>query len=129
MINKLATLLPLLLIITATPTLADSINGNRQVQIAESPQTQKPVSKAQNELNITPAQKEKIEKIVSSSVNQIKGVLTPAQVQRLDGGERLSNVKLTASQQAKIKAIQKSNDQQVLAILTPEQKAKVKARQ
>jgi Spy/CpxP family protein refolding chaperone len=129
MVNKLATLLPLLLIISAAPTFAASIENNRQVQIAENPPAQKPAENTPNELNITPAQKEKIEKIVSSSVNQIKGVLTPAQVQRLNGGERLSNVKLTTSQQAKIKAIQQSNDQQVLAVLTPEQKAKVKARQ
>ncbi len=129
MVNKLATLLPLLLIISAAPTFAAGIDNNRQVQIAENPSAQKPAANTPNELNITPAQKEKIEKIVSSSVTQIKGVLTPAQVQRLDGGEKLSNVKLTASQQAKIKAIQQSNDQQVLAVLTPEQKAKVKARQ
>jgi Spy/CpxP family protein refolding chaperone len=136
MVNKLATLLPLLLIITATPTLANGINNNRQVQIAENPPAQKPENSPvqkpsennQTEISITPAQKAKLDKIVSSSVTKIKAVLTPAQLQSLNGGETLATLKLTASQQAKIKAIQQANDQQVLSILTPEQKAKIKAR-
>jgi Spy/CpxP family protein refolding chaperone len=128
MVNKLATLLPLLLIITATPALADGINNNRQMQIAENPPAQKPSENNQSEISITPAQKARLEKIVSSSVTKIKAVLTPEQLQSLNGGETLATLKLTASQQAKIKAIQQANDQQVLSILTPEQKAKIKAR-
>jgi Spy/CpxP family protein refolding chaperone len=128
MVNKLATLLPLLLIITATPALADGINNNRQMQIAENPPAQKPSENNPSEISITPAQKAKLDKIVSSSVAKIRAVLTPEQIQSLNSGETLATLKLTASQKAKIKAIQQANDQQVLSILTPEQKAKIKAR-
>jgi Spy/CpxP family protein refolding chaperone len=128
MVNKLATLLPLVLIITATPTLAEGVNNDRQVQLAENPPAQKPSENNQSEIKITPAQKVKLDKIVSSSVVKIKAVLTPEQLQSLNGGETLATLKLNESQQAKIKAIQQANNEQVLSVLTPEQKAKIKIR-
>jgi Spy/CpxP family protein refolding chaperone len=128
MVNRLARLLPLLIIITAAPTVAAGIENNQQIRVADNPPAQKPSEGNPDEIKITPAQKAKMDQIVLSSVAQIKNVLTPAQVQRINGGEKLASLKLTSSQQAKIRAIQQSNEQQLLSILTPEQKAKIKFR-
>jgi Spy/CpxP family protein refolding chaperone len=128
MVNKLARFLPLLLIITATPTLAAGIDNNPRVQVAENLLAQKPAENSRSEIKITPAQKAKMDQILLSSITQIKSVLTPEQVQKVNGGETLATIKLTASQQAKIRAIQQSNDRQMFSILTPEQKAKIKVR-
>jgi periplasmic protein CpxP/Spy len=130
MLNKLAKLIPLFALVIATPSFAAanySSHNHTHGQIAASE------TGRMGKLNLTPAQKTKVEQLRASTRSQIDAVFTPAQRQQREQihsqrqanqqGENGSN--LTADQKAKLKAIREANKEQFKAILTPAQQAQM----
>jgi Spy/CpxP family protein refolding chaperone len=131
MLDRLATLLPLLAMMIATPSFAAGNYSNhnhshRQIAAGEP-------GKHLDDLNLTPEQKTKVEALRAATKTQMDAVFTPAQRQQLDqmqaqrqarpAGEKGMN--LTADQKAKLKAIREANQEQFKAILTPAQQAQM----
>ncbi len=85
-------------------------------------------------LNLTPAQKTKMEQLRQSARTEIEGILTTEQRQKFQQIETQRQVRhqagesmnLTADQKLKLKAIRQANQQQFQAILTPTQQAQLK---
>jgi Spy/CpxP family protein refolding chaperone len=88
-----------------------------------------------DKLNLTSAQKAKMEQLKISGRDRMEAILTPAQRQtalamhdrRSDLGGAWKSMNLTAEQKAKIKTIHQASKQQFNAILTPEQQSKLKS--
>ncbi len=131
MLNKVAKLLPLLALVIATPSFAAgnySSHNHAHGQIAAGER-----GHHMDDLNLTPAQKTKVEALHAATKAQMDAVFTPAQRQQRDQmkaqrqtrpeGEKGMN--LTADQKAKIKTIRDANQAQFKAILTPAQQAQM----
>ena len=133
--NQLVKFLPLLAISIAAPAVAASNYFERHpggVQIADNQ-----MGKRENRLNLTPAQKTKMQQLRASARSQMEAILTPEQQQqakaRQERRQAMRNtwksLNLTTDQQAKIKTIRQSSRQQLDAILTPEQQDRRKSQQ
>jgi periplasmic protein CpxP/Spy len=138
--NQLAKLLPLIAIAIATPSFAASdyfTPNSHHAQIADGR-----MGKHADNLNLTAAQKTKIEQLKTATRSQIEAVLTPAQRQKFaqlkaqhqaNRDRRQARVNawnslnLTADQKAKIDTIRQSSKQQFNTILTPEQQSQRKS--
>jgi periplasmic protein CpxP/Spy len=131
MLNKLAKLLPLLALVTAIPSFAAgnySSHNHTHGQIAAGE-----TGKYLNQLDLTPAQKTKVEALRAATKTQIDALLTPEQrqqyqqieAQRQASKQDANNLNLTTEQKAKLKAIREANQAQFKAILTPAQQAQM----
>ncbi len=131
MINKLAKLLPLLVIAFAVPTLAASNytspdHAHRQIVAGH-------MAKHLGDLNLTPEQKTKMQQLRTATRSRLDAVLTPEQRQKIQQtkGQRPAKkqgeygANLTADQKAKIKAIRQASRDRQQAILTPAQQAQL----
>lgn len=130
MIKKLSFLAPLIaLTLTAIPFVAQAqINSSEQIVA----QRQKRGG-WKNKLNLTDAQKAEMQKIKQSARTQMRDVLTPEQLQKLEAAKASGQKKrgvwrslnLTDAQKAELKAIRENKKAQFKAILTDEQKAQL----
>lgn len=83
-----------------------------------------------NRLNLTPEQKEQMQRIKESSRQQMDGILTSEQKARLEAARAnrenprrvFESLNLTEDQKAQIEQIRQASKQQMEAILTPEQR-------
>jgi Spy/CpxP family protein refolding chaperone len=130
--NKLAKLLPLLSLVLTIPTLAVTAQAKPHHQAGLGRIADAGMGRMDS-LNLTPAQKTKMEQLRQSARTQIEQVLTVEQRQKFqqiasqnrvgrETGERLD---LTADQKAKIKAIRQADRSKFQAILTPAQQAQL----
>jgi periplasmic protein CpxP/Spy len=134
--NQLLKLLPLLVIAIAAPAFAinnypihNPVPG--QIAVGE-------MDSRSQDLNLTPAQQAKIDRLRAATRSQIEAVLTPEQRQkfsqlqtqgqttRQDGKKMMMD--LTTDQRSSLKAIRESNQAQFKAILTPAQQAQLPQR-
>lgn len=130
MLNKLAKLIPLFVLVVAAPSFAAGkySNSNHRGQIAAGK-----TGKYLSNLNLTPAQKTKIEALKATTKTQIEAVLTPEQrqqyqqvdAQRQTNRQDGNNLSLTAEQKTQLRAMREASKAQFKAILTPEQQAQM----
>ena len=130
MLEKVATLLPLLALITVTPSFAAGnypSHSHRHGQIAAGEMGRH----MDDNLNLTPDQKTKLEALRAATKTQMDAVFTPEQrqqreqikVQRQANQQDGNSMNLTVDQKARIKAIRNASKEQFKAILTPDQQA------
>jgi Spy/CpxP family protein refolding chaperone len=130
-VNKLVKSLSILSIALTIPSIASISQANPHHghgQIAESRMERG------EKLQLTPAQKTKMEQLRQSVNTQIEQVLTPEQrpkfrqieSQRLARKQAHETLSLTPEQKAKIQAIHQADREKFNAILTAEQKAQIK---
>lgn len=130
--NKLAKLLPILSLVLTIPTLAITAQAKPHHQIGLGRIADAGMGRM-GSLNLTSAQKTKMEQLRQSARTQIEQVLTAEQRQKFQqiaspdraGRQNGDRLNLTADQKAKIKAIRQADRRQFQAILTPVQLAQL----
>ncbi len=101
--------------------------------IAQSTPTPGPVKEILSDLNLTPDQQVQVDSIQSLAAAQIKTILTPEQLQRLNelsaagqaDDESLKSLKLTPEQTTKMNEVQFLVAQRLFAVLDAEQQKKL----